>query len=60
MLDRPARDKHSSLFGPFISYEEKKFFSVGPWVQNDALVNNLQNGFHAKLEKEKINTLKQA
>jgi hypothetical protein len=23
-LERPARDKHSSLFGPFESYEEKK------------------------------------
>ncbi len=25
-LARLARDKHSSLFGPFVSYEEEKFF----------------------------------
>jgi hypothetical protein len=25
-LDRPAKGKHSSLFGPFIFYKEKKGF----------------------------------
>jgi hypothetical protein len=25
MLERLAKDKHSSLFGPFVSWEEKKF-----------------------------------
>ncbi len=24
----------SSLFGPYISYKEKKFYSIGPWIQN--------------------------
>jgi len=24
MLEKPARDKHSSLLGPFVSYEENK------------------------------------
>ncbi len=33
-LERFAKDQHSSLFGPFVSYEEKTFF---------------ENGFQAKL-----------
>jgi hypothetical protein len=30
MLERPARDKHSYLFGLFINDEEKKFCGIGP------------------------------
>jgi hypothetical protein len=26
----PAEGKHSSLFGPFVSYEEKKFYGIDP------------------------------
>jgi len=29
-LERPARDKHSRLFGPFVSFKEKKFYNTGP------------------------------
>ncbi len=30
-MDRPAKDTHSSLFGQFVNYEEKKFCEYGPW-----------------------------
>ncbi len=28
-LERPAKDKHSSLFSQFVSYKEKKFYDTG-------------------------------
>jgi hypothetical protein len=28
-LERVARDKHSSLLGPFVSYEENKVLRIG-------------------------------
>ncbi len=28
-LKRPGKEKHSSLFGPFVSYEEKSFCAYG-------------------------------
>jgi len=42
-LARLARDKHSSLFGPFVSYQEEKFFwtrlmfsrDAKNWIEND-------------------------
>ncbi len=36
-LERPAREEHVSLFGPFVSYgEEEKFYEYG-WTQGPML-----------------------
>ncbi len=32
-LERPAREKRSILFGPFVSYDEKKFSESGPRIR---------------------------
>ncbi len=34
-LERFAKDKHSSLFGPFVSYEEKGFVNVAPEIPDN-------------------------
>ncbi len=30
MLERPAKDKHSSLLRKFLNYGRKKFYNIGP------------------------------
>jgi hypothetical protein len=30
MIEKPARDKHSSFFGPFVNYVRKKFKNYDP------------------------------
>jgi hypothetical protein len=32
-LERPARDKHSSLSQNFVNYGRKKFYSIGPRLE---------------------------
>ncbi len=29
-LEIPAKDKHSSLLGTLVNYDEKKFYNIGP------------------------------
>ncbi len=36
-LERPARDKHSSLVQTFVNYGRKKFYKVGPLSLFDAV-----------------------
>ncbi len=31
---RPGRDKHSTLFGPFIKLQLIMFYIIGPWSAN--------------------------
>ncbi len=33
MLERPAREKHSSLLQKFINYVRKKFYNIDAWGQ---------------------------
>jgi hypothetical protein len=33
-LERLARDKNSSLFGPLVNYGRKKFYNIGPSLMN--------------------------
>jgi hypothetical protein len=30
-MERPARDKHSSLLRTIVNYGRKKFYNIGPW-----------------------------
>jgi hypothetical protein len=46
-LDKLARDKHSSLLGPFISYEENKFCEYDPRVFPRLLLKGIE-GFSGK------------
>ncbi len=34
ILEKPARDKHSSLLRAFVNYGLKKFYNTGPKVQS--------------------------
>jgi hypothetical protein len=31
-MEMPAKDKRSSLFGPFVSYKEKSFVNTAPEI----------------------------
>jgi hypothetical protein len=37
MLERPEREKHSSLIGTFVNYGCKKFEALGPRDTNNTL-----------------------
>jgi hypothetical protein len=40
-LERLARGKHSSLFQKFVTYSRKKFYDIGPGVENFTESNTL-------------------
>jgi hypothetical protein len=35
MLERPARDKHSSLLDPFLNYSLKNSYNIGPGISGE-------------------------
>jgi hypothetical protein len=43
-LERLARDKHSSLFGPFLCYKETVVFHTVSGVHNTSFSSELSNG----------------
>jgi hypothetical protein len=42
-LEKPARDKHSSLLQAFINYGLKKFYNIGSWEEKKLIFNLNEN-----------------